>query len=396
MIASPKVTTAFLLGGAVACLAPVAGARAQAIDLSHGGQITVTAAGGFDWDQNNQTVTAYDQAQAVRENVTVIGDRLVAFYRKKAIAPASARNGAPAGTAPSTGTSPGASAPQGSPPPAPSTGGTQAAATSAQSGGAQSGGTQDSGSNEVYRLNAFGHVHIFTETDQAWGDKAVYDIDQAVLVMTGKALKMVTPQDVLTARDSMEYYSQTRISIGRGNATVTTNDGRQIRADVLVGYSAPSQPAGQPGTPSTGKTAGAQPAAPQSPAPQDGKTSKSGGDPLTSSGKLEKVNAFGHVFVRTPTETVTGDRGVYVPDTGIARIVGNVHITRGQNQINGAAAIVNMHTGIATMTERAGSRVSGLLVPNEANGSPGGTTAAPPGKKPVPAGPTASPAGKPL
>ncbi|NVN13375.1 hypothetical protein HUK84_19915, partial [Nguyenibacter vanlangensis] len=76
---------ALALGGAVACLAP-AGARAQAIDLSHGGQIVVTAAGGFDWDQKTQTVTAYDQAQAVRGNVTVTGDRLIAFYRKKAAA----------------------------------------------------------------------------------------------------------------------------------------------------------------------------------------------------------------------------------------------------------------------------------------------------------------------
>ncbi|GBQ84633.1 hypothetical protein AA13595_1460 [Gluconacetobacter johannae DSM 13595] len=322
MTAHLKVAAVFVLGGLVACALPAGPARAQAIDLSHGGQITVTAAGGFDWDQKAQTVTAYDRAQAVRGNVTVTGDRLIAFYRKKAAAPA-----------------PGAT----TPPPAPAAG--------TPGPGNQEAGGADSGSNEVYRLMAVGHVHVFTDTDQAWGDKAIYDIDQAVLVMTGKALKLTTPQDVLTARDSMEYYSQTRMSVGRGDALVTTNDGRQIRADVLVGYSAPSQPA-KPGAPA---------AAPAKP----------GSDPLTRSGKLEKVNAFGHVFVRTQTETVTGDRGVYVPDTGIARIVGNVHITRGQNQINGAAAIVNMHTGIATMTERPGGRVSGLVVPNEA-GSTGG------------------------
>ncbi|MFS3136460.1 LptA/OstA family protein [Gluconacetobacter sacchari] len=302
MTASAKVASALLLLGAASCLPHPGGARGQAIDLSHGGQITVTAAGGFDWDQKTQTVTAYDRAQAVRGNVTVTADRLTAFYRRKASPP-----GSPA-------------------PPSQST-------------------DAGSGANEVYRLNALGHVHIFTDTDQAWGDRGVYDIDQAVMVLTGKGLKLVTPQDVLTARDSMEYYSQTRMSVGRGDATVTTNDGRQIRADVLVGYSAQSSP---------------HPAA-------------QGSQPLTGSGKLEKVNAFGHVFVRTQTETVTGDRGVYVPDTGIARIVGNVHITRGQNQISGAAAIVNMHTGIATMTEHPGGRVSGLIVPNEANPPPTGT-----------------------
>ncbi len=45
-------------------------------------------------------------------------------------------------------------------------------------------------------------MHIFTPTDQAQGDHAVYDLDQAVLVMTGRDLKLTTPNDVLTARDT--------------------------------------------------------------------------------------------------------------------------------------------------------------------------------------------------
>ncbi|MCI1437309.1 MAG: LptA/OstA family protein [Acetobacter indonesiensis] len=325
-------------------------AQAQSIDLSHGGQITVTAAGGFDWDQNQKKVTAYDQAKAVRGDVTVTADKLIAYYRKK-----TQPDGSPAPDADG-------SAPKDAAPPAPAGATTDAKSESAPpaappppaqpNASAPAGGDPDSsGSNEIYRLEAIGHVHIYTQTDQAWGDKAVYDMDQAVLVMNGKAMKLVTPQDLLTARDSMEYYSQQRISIGRGNATVTTNDGRQIRADVLVGYSAPPDNSAQPQ-----KTADA--------------SKQSSGDPLANgSGKLEKVNAFGHVWVRTQTEIVTGDRGVYVPDTGIARIVGNVHITRGANQIQGAAAIINMHTGLATMSEHPGSRVSGVVVPNSGDGS---------------------------
>ena len=293
-------------------------ALAQPIDLSHGGQITVTAVGGFDWDQKAQTVTAYKEAQAVRGNVTVTADRLIAYYRKKAGAQAK-----PVAAGPGTG--------------------------------------DDTGANEIYRLQATGHVHIFTATDQAFGDHAVYDIDQGVLVLTGHALRLTTPTDVLTARDSMEYWPPTRMSVGRGDAVVTTNDGRRIRADVLVGYSAPP----------AGKGAPAAPAASQKPA----KAPAANADPIQSAGKLQKVNAFGHVVVRTRTETVTGDRGVYVPDTGIARIVGNVHITRGQNQLNGAAAIVNMHTGLATMTEDPGARVQGLIVPNESNAAAPGNAA---------------------
>ena len=320
----PARTYALLSSLALAALALHRPAHAQAIDMSHGGQITVTAAGGFDWDQNQKKVTAYDQAKAVRGDVTVTADKLIAFYRKKAPA-----DGAPAPT--------GGTAPH---PPAP--------AGADKKTAPQPDSEQDSGANEIYRLEAIGHVHIYTQTDQAWGDHAVYDIDQATMVMTGKNMKLTTPQDVMTARDSMEYYAQQHISIGRGNATVTTNDQRQIRADVLVGYSAPAAPA-------------------------DDKTDKTATDassPLENgSGKLEKVNAFGHVWVRTQTETVTGDRGVYVPDTGIARIVGNVHITRGPNQIQGAAAIINMHTGLATMSEQPGGRVSGVVVPANADTS---------------------------
>ena len=71
-------------------------------------------------------------------------------------------------------------------------------------------------------------MQIFTPTDQVQGDRAVYDIDQAVLVLTGHALKLTTPNDVLTARDDLEYWSQKHMAVARGNAVVVTNDGRRI------------------------------------------------------------------------------------------------------------------------------------------------------------------------
>lgn len=291
-------------------------AHGQPLDLSHGGPVTVTAAGGIDWDQGAQTVTAHEDARAVRGNVTVTADRLIAHYRKKKPPP-----GAP---------------PAPTPPPA---------ATKPTMPGAP----DDTGNNEIYRLNAESHVHIFTATDQAFGDNAVYDIDQAVLVLTGKHLLLTTPDDVLTARDAMEYWNQKHLAVGRGDATVTSNDGRRVVADVLVGY-----------TDDTRSPPGAPPPLP----PKPGKQASA--DPLESGGKLKRVDAFGHVQVRTATEIVNGDKGVYIPATGLARIVGHVHITRGENQLNGAAAIVNMKTGVATLTQAPGGRVQGLVVPNEA------------------------------
>ena len=137
---------------------------------------------------------------------------------------------------------------------------------------------------------------------------------------------------------------------------MVTNDAKRVSADTLVAYTTDNPP-----------PAGANPA----PVPATKSSATATDDPLAASGKLQRVEAFGNVSIRTPTDTVTGDRGVYVPDTGKARLGGNVRITRGQNQLNGAEADVNMKTGIATLvsqkaegSQKAG-RVHGLVVPND-------------------------------
>jgi len=335
----------------VATLLLAGAARAQPIDLSQGGAVEVTARGGFEWRENEQVVIATGDARSVRGDVTVLSDTQIAHYRKKGTGPN--------GTA-------------GAAPPAPAA---TPAATPAAAGQGAASGDPDNGGNEVYRLEADSHVRIFTPTDYAQGDHATYDIDQAVLLMTGHDLNLTTPQDVLTARDSMEYWSQRHIAVGRGDAVVVTNDGRRLKADVLVGYTT------DPNDPQSGaQPAGAQPQATPAAA---GKPAAPPADPLLASGKLKRVEAFGNVEVRTQTDIVYGDRGVYVPDTGMARIVGHVRITRGDNQLNGPAADVNMKTGIAHIISDPTQRVHGLLVPNNAQGDQGlGGTAAKPATPP--------------
>jgi lipopolysaccharide export system protein LptA len=286
--------------------------QAQQLDLAHGGPIAITASDGIEWRQDQRQVIARGNAKAVRQNVTVVADRLIAFYRPK--------NGA-------------------SPQPAQSI----------------ANGT-DTGGNEIYRVQAEGNVRIFTPTDQAQGDHATYDMDQAVLVMTGHALKLTTPNDVLTARDDLEYWSQKHMAVARGDAVAVTNDGRRLSADTLVAYTTDA-----PATPAT-PAAKATPAAQTTPATQQSNSE----DSLAASGKLQKVEAFGNVTVRTVTDTAIGDRAVYVPDTGIARLAGRVRITRGENQLDGSEAEVNMKTGIANLLPGPGERVQGLVLPNDA------------------------------
>jgi lipopolysaccharide export system protein LptA len=313
----------------VAALLLAAGpAAAQSLDLSSGGPIDITARGGFEWHEAQQEVIAEGDARAVRDNVTVIADRLIAHYRKK--------------------------------------GGGAAPATPARLG------DPDSGGNEVYRLEADGHVRIFTRTDEAVGDHAIYDIDQAVLVLTGNGLKLTTPTQVLTARDSLEYWSQQHMAVARGNAVAVSNDGRRISADTLVAYTVPNDQPGQ--------TAQNQPKPPPPAGSSPGST-----DDALNAGKIERVEAFGNVEARTQTDIVRGDRGVYVPDTGIARVVGHVRITHGQSQIEGPAADVNMKTGIAHViadpsAQGPTGRVRGVIVPNSVNTAPAGSSAAPAAK----------------
>lgn len=299
----PAAALLALLGGATL----PGTARAQALDLTQGGPVEVTATDGIEWRQQEQVVIARGgpggPARAVRGGVTLTADRLIARYRPRAGQPA----------------------PQ--------------AADGAE--------TPMSGS-EIWRLEAEGNVRIDSATDHAEGDRAIYDMDQAVVVLTGRGLKLTTPQNTLTSRDSMEYWPARRMAVARGAAVVVTQDQRRIAADTLVGYfrdqgAAPAQPARN--------TSPARPGA-------------AGGNPAEGS-QLDRVEAFGNVEIRTTGEVVRGDRGVYSETTGMSRLLGGVRITRGDNQLNGQEAIVNMRSGVARLVAAPGQRVQGLIIPQQ-------------------------------
>jgi lipopolysaccharide export system protein LptA len=306
------------------------GARAQPVDMTRGGPVEVTSTNGIEWRQAEQVVIATGNAKAVRDGVTLTADRLVARYRNRA----GQAGGDGAASAPS----------------------------------AEPGGDSPASNGEIWRLEAEGNVHIETETDHAQGDRGVYDMDQAVMVLTGRNLRLTTPDDTITARDSLEYWPQKRMAVARGAASVVTSDNRRIAADTLVGYFLEQAPAAPPAAP-------ARPvrAAPQAGA-QGGGTQGGSAQPRRAPGegsKLDRVEVFGNVEIRTEQEVVRGDRGVYSPVTGIARLLGNVRITRGQNQLNGSEAIVDMRSGLARLVSAPGARVQGLVVPQSGD-QPGG------------------------
>ena len=191
------------------------------------------------------------------------------------------------------------------------------------------------GNSEIYRIIAIGNVKLSSDTDVAIGDRAVYDIDEAVVVLTGENLRYTTPNETLTARDSLEYWEAQRIAVARGDAVAVSED-RTLRGDVLTARF---------------------------------EAGPNGGN------ELSRIDGQGNVNIRTATEFVVGDQGVYDAKTGIATLIGSVKITRGENQLNGDRAVVDLNTGVSRLTADGNSggktRVRGLLVPQkDENNSP--------------------------
>ena len=83
----------WLIGFSLLAIA-TAHAQGQAGDPAVSGTptpIQITATQGIEWRQTDQEVIATGNAKAVRGDVTVKADRLIAHYRKKASAPSAAR-----------------------------------------------------------------------------------------------------------------------------------------------------------------------------------------------------------------------------------------------------------------------------------------------------------------
>ncbi len=260
---------------ALAGLIMTTAANAQSLGFGRGGgdPIHIEANDGIEWQRTNQVYVARGNARASQGGVTVEADELVAHYR-----------------------------------------------------------STDTGSDEIFRIDANGNVRILSETEEATSDKAVYDVVKGILVLTGQRIRLVTQQDTIFARDSLEYYEDRQLAVARGDALAIRAD-RRVRADVLMAHFV-----------------------------EDSGT--------TRSSNMERIEAIGNVHLSTKTDIVTADRGDYQLDAGLATVTGDVRITRGETQLNGDRAEVDLNTGQSRLvTDRAGTRnpnerVRGIFMPS--------------------------------
>jgi lipopolysaccharide export system protein LptA len=333
-----RLVQAIALAGLV-CVGGLTGsprAAAQGLSLSGVSEdrpIEVSADHGIEWQQDAQVYIARGNAMAKRGTTEVHADTLTAHYRPIK--------------------------------------GTEGKGT----GGKGSGDNETGGETEIYRLDADGHVSIKGERQTVVGDQAVYDVDQQIGIVTGKALKMTTATDMVTARDSLEWYDQKQIAVARGDA-VAIRDAKVIRADVLTAHMTKDKP-----PPAAGKPDKAAPAAAQA-KPRNTAMPLGAAD---ESSRISRVDAQGHVLVSTQTDVGRGDYAVYNADSGIATLLGNVTVTRGPNTIRGEYAVMDLNNNISRMMAApatpgaAATRVEGLFVRQEQAGAPAGT---PPGGTP--------------
>ncbi len=288
------------------------------------GALDITADGTLEWLRQQQVYVARGNASATRNDTTVKADVLTAHYT----VPAGKKDGV-----------------------------------------------------EITQVTADGNVHMIAPTAQAWGDHAVYDLGQHIVVLTGKALRLITTEDNITARDSLEYFEDSQIGVARGNAVAIRGDDK-LTADVIAAKFVKTDANSATGPDQT-EAAAANP----QPAPKP-QTADNGAPAAADSGekkqKLERLDAKGHVVLVTITDVVTGDEGVYNPITDEATVTGNVKVTRGDNQLDGNRAEVDMATGISRVYAAPGARVRGLFVPQKKDKAADKTASAAPLGNPAP------------
>lgn len=167
----------------------------------------------------------------------------------------------------------------------------------------------EEGGTDIWRLDADGDVKITNSSSVTYADRGVFDVSKGILVLTGRNLRLEAGGNVVTARDSLEYWQAKNMAVARGNARVVSED-RRMEADILIAYfhKVPGK-----GT------------------------------------EMQRIEAFGNVKIKTPTETITGKRGVYDMVTGIVSIFESVKILRGTDQLTGEYGEVNLNTGISRL-----------------------------------------------
>lgn len=95
---------------------------------------------------------------------------------------------------------------------------------------------------------------------------------------------------------------------------------------------------------------------------------------------VQRMEATGGVTLRTPTETAQGSVGLYDVDRRLVTLIGGVHLTQGQNRVQGGRLVLDLNSHRAVM-DGGGStgRVSGRFTVPRRQGTTSTSTTSTPG-----------------
>jgi lipopolysaccharide export system protein LptA len=182
---------------------------------------------------------------------------------------------------------------------------------------------------EIYRVEATGNVRLTSPGETVYGEYAVYDVERKVLVMTGGDLRVETEDEIVTARDSLEYWQDQMVVVARGDAEVVqAAENRRVSADTLTGFF------------------------------REDNTGEVG---------LYQVEAEGGVRIQRGDEIARAGKAVYNLDTEVATLSGGVKISQGATQLNGDYAEFNLRSGVSRLLGSGSDdgRVQTLIVPDD-------------------------------
>lgn len=181
------------------------------------------------------------------------------------------------------------------------------------------------GKSSITRVEAVGSVKMHSPRADAFGDNLDYNLVQDVAVLTGKPAKIKTAQETITAEDNITYYPSKQEAVAFGNVLAIDKDNNKLHSDKMVAYF---------------------------------KKEANNSQNLT----LDQVKVFGNVKIVTPDTVVTGDRGLYLPRTGIVKLFDNVIIRQDGNILRGDKAETDLNTGVSKLLSGgAQNRVKGVF-----------------------------------
>nr|WP_246484600.1 LptA/OstA family protein [Marivibrio halodurans] len=162
---------------ALALVPAPASAQGATTGGAGGGAIEITADDGIEWFRDAKQYRARGNARAIRDNLQLDADTLIAYYR----------------------------------------------------------GGEDGERQVIFRLDAIGNVTVSSPNGIAYGDKGVYHVERQVAVLVGDDLRMITDNATITAEESLEYWEARSLAVARGDALVVREDQR-LRAGVLTAF----------------------------------------------------------------------------------------------------------------------------------------------------------------